>query len=109
MITVVERWYLKDECQDRGAEIMQQMDDLVGPDAHADPGWAGHASFFHLHGAGGEFLMMYDWHSVESHRELQRREDVRLTDFYARYCSAPRDVSYLEALHVDVDGHDHGH
>ena len=109
MITVVERWFLRAEFADEGVRIMQEMDDLVGPAAHEHPGWSGHARFFRTHDSGTEYLMMYDWQSIESHQQLREREDGALAPFYQRYCMQPRTVSYYEAIEVDVEGHHHDH
>jgi hypothetical protein len=44
------------------------------------------------------------------HEVYIRAEEPLLTDFYARYCSGPRDIRYFTELPVDVEaiGHDGG-
>lgn len=105
MVTVIEKWFLRPDVADRGLEIMQEMDDLVGPSAHEDPGWSGHAHFYRSQAAPTEFLMIYPWRSVEEHRRLRAREESLLTDFYERHCSTKRDISYHDELDVDHDHH----
>lgn len=109
MITVIERWHLRPEVADRGLEVMQEMDDLVGPPAHADPAWSGHAQFFRSHDASNEFLMIYPWRSIEDHLQLRESEEPLLADFYGKYCAANREISYYDELAVEVDHDDHAH
>ncbi|GAA0923753.1 hypothetical protein [Virgisporangium aurantiacum] len=106
MITVIEQWFLRAEFVSRGTEVMQEMDDIVGPGAHDDPAWSGHATFFHSRVIGNKFLMIYPWRSVEDHEKLRAREEPLLKDFVARYCARDREISYYDVLDVDVD-HDH--
>ena len=108
MITVTEVWKLKPGLEDRATEIMQEMDDLVGPDAHLHPGWCGHATFLQNADRPQEMVMQYPWRSIELHAELAGREESLLGDFYARYCSAPREIRYFRELEVEVE-HDHDH
>lgn len=108
MITVIEKWYLRADLADRGQEIMQEMDDLVGPGAHKDPAWCGHAHFYRSKQNSNEFLMMYSWRSIEEHGRLRAREEPLLQEFYRTYCAAKRDLSYFEELEVEVErDHDH--
>jgi hypothetical protein len=106
MVTVIETWYLRAEVADRGLKVMQEMDDLVGPGAHADPGWAGHAHFYRSQSTPTEFLMVYPWRSVAEHELLRATEEPMLASFYQRYCSAGRGIRYYDQLEVEVD-HDH--
>lgn len=107
MIIVIETWHLKPECAERSTEIMQEMDDLVGPRAHEDPAWAGHADFYHSREHAEQVLMVYRWRSAEEHRQLAAREESELQEFYRVHCSAPREISYYTPLPVDVDHDDH--
>ncbi|MEV6595621.1 hypothetical protein AB0M36_02030 [Actinoplanes sp. NPDC051346] len=112
MVTVCETWHLKAEYADRALELMQEMDELVGPPAHEDPAWSGHASFFQSQADPSTVLMMYTWRSVPEHQSLAASEQSLLADFYAQYCTAPRDIAYYTELPVDVDHddeHDHHH
>jgi hypothetical protein len=108
VVTVVEKWCLRPEVADRGLEIMQEMDDLVGPGAHADPAWAGHGHFYRSRSAPHEFLMIYPWRSVAEHVRLRAREEPILADFHSRYCSAEREIFYYDELEVEVE-HEHEH
>jgi hypothetical protein len=108
VITVLEKWYLRADVAERDLEIMQEMDDLVGPGAHDDPAWAGHAHFYRSKRNPGEIHMIYPWRSAEEHEVLRAKEEPLLADFYARYCVAKRDISYFDELQVEVD-HDHAH
>jgi 3-oxoacyl-[acyl-carrier protein] reductase len=106
MITVIEQWFLRPEFVERGTQVMQEMDDIVGPGAHDDPAWSGHAKFYHSRMLGNKFLMIYPWRSVEDHEELRVREEPLLKDFFERYCERNREISYYDELAVDVE-HDH--
>jgi hypothetical protein len=107
VIVVIETWHLKPECVGQAREIMQEMDELVGPRAHQDAAWAGHADFYHSHAQSDTVLMAYPWRSVEEHRGLAASEDPDLQDFYRTYCAVPREISYYTPLPVDVDHDDH--
>ncbi|UMO99831.1 hypothetical protein [Amycolatopsis sp. EV170708-02-1] len=110
MITVKETWYLREDIADRAMELMQEMDDLTGPNAHDDPGWAGHARFFRRETEPGQVIMIYPWRSHEDHARLRAAEKSLLAEFHTKYCTRERDIEYLEELPVDVDGeHGHGH
>jgi hypothetical protein len=112
MVTVKETWYLRGEVADRALELMQEMDDLTGPNAHADPGWAGHARFFLRGTDPSQVIMIYPWRSVADHTRLREAEKSLLADFHTKYCNRERDIEYMEELPVDVDGdhdHEHGH
>jgi 3-oxoacyl-[acyl-carrier protein] reductase len=106
-ITVMEVWRLKDGLQDQALELMQAMDDMLGPGAHAHPGWCGHAQFFQSVGAPTEVVMLYPWRSRELHQDLLRREDGTLEAFYAAYCREPRQIAYYGELAVDTEDRDH--
>lgn len=108
MVTVCETWYLKEEHSAQALELMQQMDDLVGPQAHEDPAWAGHASFYQSQADPAVVLMMYAWRSEEEHRALAESERELLAGFVAEYCARPRDIAYYTELEVEVE-HDDDH
>jgi hypothetical protein len=109
VVTVVETWRLKEECVERALEIMQEMDDVVGPAAHVDPGWREHGRFFQNHADPAEIHMLYTWRSRPEHEVFIRDEETRLADIYAKYCAGPRRISYFTELSVDVEvSVDHG-
>jgi hypothetical protein len=58
-VTVIEIWRLRAEFVGRALELMQEMDDIVGPTAHHDPGWRDHGRFYQLHERPSEIWMMY--------------------------------------------------
>lgn len=103
MITVVETWRLKPEHARDAARIMQEMDDLVGPNAHAQPGWCGHARFLQSQAHPEVVLMIYPWRSREAHAALEGQEEPLLAAFLARYCAGPREVAYFSELAVEVE------
>lgn len=106
MVTVLETWRLRDEFSGQALELMQDMDELVGPPAHVDPGWCEHGRFFQRQSTPGEIWMMYAWRSRSEHEEFIRNEELLLTDFYAKYCVGPREITYFTELPVDVDAAD---
>jgi len=107
MISVIEVWHLKSEFADRALELMQRMDDKVGPPAHLHPGWCGHAHFYQSRSQPTEVLMVYPWRSLELHEDLFRGEEPTLHSFYQQYCSRPREIHYYTELPVDVEGEHH--
>ena len=108
MISVLEVWHLKPEVAGRALEVMQEMDDLLGPNAHEHPGWCGHARFFRSEADPAEVLMLYPWRSRDLHEDLAAGEEPLLEPFYERYCDRRREIRYLEELAVDVEGDHHG-
>lgn len=104
MVIVIERWRLKPGLEASALELMQKMDDLVGPAAHGDWGWCGHAEFYQSDHDPAEVLMVYPWRSRALHAALREREEPVLQCFYEDYCARPRDVAYYERLPVDVEG-----
>jgi hypothetical protein len=102
-VTVIETWQLKEEYAERVLELMQEMDDIVGPGAHVDPGWCEHGRFYQLQESSTEVWMMYTWRSRDKHEEFIQKEDLLLANFYAQYCTAPRAITYLTELPVDVE------
>jgi hypothetical protein len=106
MVTVVERWHLAPGLAPRALEIMQEMDELLGPPAHAHPGWCGHAQFLQSHANPSELLVVYPWRSRELHASLVRDEDPKLQEFNRSYCAAPREITLFDALPVEVEHDD---
>ncbi len=102
MITVREIWQLKAQFTGSARKIMQEMDDLVGPGAHGDPGWVGHAVFLQNIDRPAEIIIQYPWASRESHGLLVSSEQEILKAFTEKYCSEDRRIEYFEALDVDV-------
>jgi hypothetical protein len=105
MITVVETWRLRPEYQRDAMRIMQEMDDLVGPNAHENTGWCGHARFFQSESEPAVVLMIYPWQSRESHASLVAQEEPLLRGFFEKHCAGPREISYYSELAVDVEAH----
>lgn len=110
MIIIMEDWSLKPGLEGRALEIMQEMDDLLGPPAHVHPGWCGHASFYQSASDPRRITMLYPWRSRELHDDLVADEEPRLADFYQRYCAGRREIRYFTEMPVEVEhDHDHGH
>lgn len=107
-VTVIETWTLREEFTGRALELMQEMDDIVGPGAHGDPGWCEHGRFYQLHERRNEIWMMYTWRSRAEHETFIKQEELLLGDFYEKYCEGPRGIVYFSELPVDVEatGHD---
>jgi 3-oxoacyl-[acyl-carrier protein] reductase len=103
MVTVIETWFLTSEFADQALKIMQDMDDLVGHNAHDDPGWCGHAHFYQRDANPNQVIMMYSWRSIDKHKALCLSEKPMLQDFMAKYCERERTIEYLTELPVDVD------
>jgi 3-oxoacyl-[acyl-carrier protein] reductase len=77
VIWVLERWCFRPDVPDVTA-AMQEMDDLLGPAAHAHPGWSGHARFFARLDDASEAVMLYPWRSAELHEDLVAEEEPKL-------------------------------
>ena len=103
MIFAVETWYLRPEYVGDVLRIMQEMDDYVGPNAHAHPGWRAHARYFQEHADPTTVMLVYPWASVEAHADLLAQEVALIAEFEPRYFSRPRRVSYLTELAVWVE------
>ena len=103
MIKVSETWRLKPEFAQLAIEIMQEMDDLVGPNAHGDPGWSGHAKFLQSAADPAKVLVVYRWRSREEHERLAASERPLLAAFQDKYCAAPREIQYYTEIPVDAD------
>ncbi len=114
MIWVIELWHLKPSAGD-ALHVVQEMDDLLGPNAHGHPGWCGHARFFQSRSDRSLVTVLYPWRSKELHEDLVRSEEPVLESFYDRYCARRRDIHYHDELDVEVEhdhepghGHEHG-
>lgn len=107
VITVVETWFLKEELADQALKIMQEMDDIVGPAGHDDPGWIAHGQFLQSEDDPTRVIMMYPWRSRSSHEQVAAAEEPGLRQFCADYCARPRRIEYFTELPVEVE-HDHG-
>jgi hypothetical protein len=106
VITVMETWFLRSEFVATAATVMQEMDDLVGPHAHGESDWCGHASFYQHIEQPDEVVVIYPWRSRHTHEALVEYEAPRLAAFMAQYCRSPRQIGYLSMLPVDVEEHD---
>lgn len=103
MVTVIEGWQLRQEYVAQALELMQEMDDIVGPAAHVDPGWREHGRFYQCEDQPADIWMMYRWGSRADHEEFIKREELLLGDFYEKYCARPRTITYFTELPVDVE------
>jgi hypothetical protein len=103
MIFAVEKWFLRPEHLPDAVRIMQEMDDFVGPNAHAHPGWVAHARYFQAHADPAQVMLVYPWASVELHRDLLAQEVPLIAEFEPRYFIRPREVTYLHELAVWVE------
>ncbi|WP_329518690.1 hypothetical protein [Spirillospora sp. NBC_01491] len=106
MITVIETWRIKNEFTDRVHELMQTMDNEVGPPAHRHPAFLGHATFLQYDTEPTKVLVMYPWRSSAEAEELLASEEKFISEFEAKYCESPRDIAYLtEVPHAhDMEG-----
>lgn len=102
-IVVMEVWHFKPDLETRVLELMQNMDDMVGPPAHEHPGWCGHASFYQSAACPTDVVMLYPWRSRELHEDLVAQEKSQLNDFYKTYCTTPREIHYYTELPVEVE------
>jgi len=108
LITVMETWFFKSELADRALELMQEEDELVGPNAHDHPGWSGHADFYQRADDPSQVVIVYPWLNRESHADLTAKEEPLLSEFVAKYCRRPRVFEFFTELPVEVE-HDHDH
>ena len=103
MITVIETWHLLPRYAHRALEIMQRMDEIVGPYAHTNSGWIDHARFYQAAADPSIVLMLYYWHDCHSHSIVTNREKTTLAEFITHFCSQDRTIAYFDELPVDVD------
>ena len=101
MIIVVEVWHLKPELSYQALRIMQEMDDMMEPPAHRNPGWCGHAKFLQSSTDPTRVLMIYPWRNRELHDKLAANEEPMLLPFYQEYCTRPRELRYFTELPVE--------
>lgn len=106
MITVIEIWHLKPDKKNQALMLMQEMDDIVGPPAHKDSGWCGHAHFYQRTEHPNEVIMMYPWRSRELHEALIMQEETILASFIEENCTGPREITYYNELPVEVEHND---
>ena len=103
MIQVCERFFLKHGFESQATQVMQILDDLLGPGAHKHPGWCGHATFLQSLETPSEVLMIYPWRSKQLHAQLRSQEEPLLAEFYDKYCTEPRQISVYAEMAVEVD------
>lgn len=103
MITVMEVWHLKHSLKEKALELMQTMDDLLGPPAHVHPGWCGHASFYQDLDDPTKIVMVYTWRTRELHENLIDQEEPILRSFFEENCAQLRDIYYYSELPVEVE------
>ncbi|MEU3310519.1 hypothetical protein ACWGSK_24045 [Nocardiopsis sp. NPDC055551] len=101
-VTVIEHWHLNEESSRNAFSVMQEMDDLVEDNAHAAPGWDGHARFFQLEDDTSHVLMIYNWGSKEEAEAMLESEKDLLADFIRTRCTRDREIEFAEELPVDV-------
>jgi hypothetical protein len=102
-VTVRETWYLKDEYLNEALRIFQEMDDILGPEAHVQEGWSNHARFFQDHEHREIVEVFYVWASRALHDKLLAREEPLLADFQKRYFRKARTFEFLTELPVEVE------
>lgn len=104
-VTVIENWYLNDDASKNAIEVLKAMDDQLEVNAHAHPGWSGHATFLQDMDDPRLVMWMYKWGSRELHRDLMRLERSTVETLQRQFCTRPRTVRYVEVLPVEVDDH----
>ncbi|WP_223280343.1 hypothetical protein [Nostoc sp. PA-18-2419] len=103
MIIVMEIWHLKLVLEDKALELMQMMDEKLGPQAHIHPGWCGHARFYQSFTCLTDVFILYPWRSRELHEDLVAQEEPLLKSFYNDFCTTPREINYYTELPVEVE------
>lgn len=106
MITIIESYCLKPAYAPQALSVLQELDDLLGPNAHANSGHAGHARFLQDASDPAQVRLLYEWSDRESFAELQRSEEALLADFLVKYCAGPRVVQVHDELAVEVEHDD---
>lgn len=101
MITVVESWYLKSGLEEEAGRILDEMEELLGPSAHAHPGWCGHARFFQSTADRSRLLVVYPWRSLDLLDDLLAAEEKILAPFYESYFRQRRQVETYRELAVE--------
>jgi len=103
MITVVESYRLKPAYAPHALQVLQELDDLLGPNAHTNAGHVGHARFLQDASEPAQVCLVYQWRDHKSFMDLVRNEEKLLGDFIAKYCSGPRSIQIHNELPVEVD------
>ena len=106
MITIIESYLLKPGYAPQALSVLQELDNLLGPNAHANSGHAGHARFLQDASDPAQVRLVYEWRDRESFAELLRSEEALLPDFLAKYCAGPRVVQVHDELAVEVEHDD---
>jgi hypothetical protein len=111
IVTVIERIPLRTEfATPEGALLAgQAYDDIAGPNAHRQPGHAGHASFFFEPQSvtnSGTLILIYPWYGQSALIGLLNSEATILDQWLTTYAAGPREVIVLSELPVDT-GHSH--
>jgi hypothetical protein len=108
MIFVIESYFLKSEYTPQALTVLQELDDLLGPNAHANPGHTGHAHFLQDASDPTQVRLVYAWGDQGSFADLARSEEPLLVNFLEKYCCAPRLIQVHRELPVEVDHHEDG-
>ena len=103
MINIIESYSLKSDFAPQALTILQELDDLLGPNAHANRGHMGHARFLQDATDPTQVRLVYRWRDIESFTELVRAEEVLLSDFLQKYCVGPRLIQIHNELPVEAD------
>jgi heme-degrading monooxygenase HmoA len=107
MIFVIESYSLKPQYVPQALTVFQKLDDLLGPNAHSNPGHVGHAHFLQDQSDRTQIRLVYEWRDQDSFSELTRSEEPLLSDFLKKYCRAPRLIQVHRELPVEVGDHEH--
>ena len=102
MITIIESYSLKPEHVHGALEVLQELDCLLGPNAHRNRGHVGHAIFLQDEVNPTEVCLVYDWRDRESFEELLVSEEPLLGNFQSKYCSRPRIVRVFKSIAVET-------
>ena len=103
MITIIESYFLKPDYAEQALRVLQELDNLLGPNAHTNRGHADHAHFLQDAADPTQVRLVYQWRDPESFGELVSSEAALLPEFIGKYCSAPRVIQVHEELAVEVD------
>jgi hypothetical protein len=101
-IIVRETWYLKNDYYEIALNVFQEMDKILGPEAHDHDGWCDHARFFQNNEFPEKVEVFYPWKSLKLHKALINEEKVILEDFEKKYFKKPRTFEYFTELPVEV-------
>jgi hypothetical protein len=106
VITIIESYFLKPGYAAHALSVLQELDNLLGPNAHANSGHAGHARFLQDASEPSHVRLVYEWRDRESFAELLHTEEALLPDFLAKYCAGLRVVQIHDELAVEVEHDD---